>query len=399
MNNKYKSICPHDECTGCMACINACMHHAISIQTDTLGFKYPMIDTLKCTDCGLCTRICPQNHHRHFSYPLECFAAALKSESELQTCASGGAATAFTEQILSEGGIVVGCSGQDMTNVHHIIIEDFKDIDKLKGSKYVQSHISDTLMRDIRTYLVSGRNVLFIGTGCQTAGLRSFLIKDFDNLITIDLVCHGVPSQQLLRENISLYSDIDPDTLKFRYKDPKSGKIHYALNANYRTTGKRFFKKWYKDPYLGSFLACTSLRKGCYKCLYSRPERQSDITICDFWGLGKNSRLYGQNGVSAILINTANGMNLFENTANRLTFEQRTVQEAVSGNGQLQHPSAVPLERDLFIQLYQDKGLSCAYKSASYKRMLKKRIKDRLYSCVNPRIFTIYRFVKKLIKH
>lgn len=199
------NICPIEKCTGCQACYNTCKHGAIKMMPDGCGFIYPMIDNDECINCGLCKRSCPVNEKTLLLYPQSCYAATLKSDADLYASASGGAATAFMRTVISDGGVVYGCTGEDVYNVHHVRIDSLSDIDRLRGSKYVQSQIGDAYIK-VKKDLKEEKPVLFIGTPCQIAGLQAFLRKDYTNLITVDLVCHGVPSQKMLNENIHYYT-------------------------------------------------------------------------------------------------------------------------------------------------------------------------------------------------
>lgn len=406
--NDLKYICPKDECTGCMACLNICTHSAIGIITDKYGFRYPVVNTDKCVECGLCSRVCPQINKRQFRYPQQCFATILNDDADALSCASGGMATALARTIIRQGGIVVGCSGEDMLHIKHIIVDTENGLNKLKGSKYVQSEIPATLYKEIRAELSSGRKVLFIGTGCQVAGLQNFLIKEYDNLYTVDLVCHGVPSQQMLNDDLALYNYIDPNSLRFRIKKKNSESdggiaIRFGMSAT-RTfrigaSPKPLFIKWYKDPYLGAFMACVNFRESCYKCLYAQPERQSDITICDFWGLKKDAVLAKKGGASAALINTSKGQKLFDESSSLLITERREVEEAIKGNGQLQHPSPSNPLRQQFMTLYLNKGITKAYQMTVYKSMRIKSLKDTIYPKVYPYLSPIYKPLKKLFRN
>ncbi len=383
-----KNICPEEECTGCMACTGVCGHSAIEIITNPLGFRYPKIDTEKCSDCGLCRRACPQLNRLEFVESRECYAAAIKPDSELLTCASGGAATALAVATIRRGGLVVGCSGEDMRHVRHIAVESIEELSLLKGSKYVQSEISAELLRQIRRELTAGREVLFIGTGCQTAGVRNFLMKPYENLTTVDLVCHGVPSQQMLDDNIALYPEIDANSIRFREKRPKANgacAIRYGWSATTHS-GKTIQTSWYRDPYLAAFMDCISFRKGCYSCLYARPQRQSDLTVADFWGLGKDSVLAHLCGVSLILVNSDKGAERLNDAADLMQLERRAVSEAVAGNGQLQRPSGLSAQRQKFIELYLKNGFMSAVRATSFRPMLKKHLRQTYYYPMRTRI-------------
>lgn len=400
--SELKPICPPERCTGCMACINSCSHSAITLVENDLGFIYPQIDNSKCIDCKLCYQVCPELHPRPKTMPTECYAAALNNVDELMTCASGGAATAFSIEVLRRGGIVVGCSGKDMHNVSHVIVEKEEDLEQLKGSKYVQSAISDDLFRKIRKELLGGREVLFIGTGCQCAGLKNFLRREYDNLITVDLVCHGVPSQKMLNENMVNYPGIEPNSVRFREKiaesDGEAIRYGWSMTSRIGSSAKPIFVKWYKDPYLAAFMECLTFRECCYACQYACPLRQTDITICDFWGLKRDSSLTSRPGVSAILINTKKGRRILNDSSEMLDLESRPVNEAIRGNGQLLHPSEDTPARKLFVERYKKDGFAVAALSAATPNIRKKRFRRQIFCIAYKILGPIYRPLKSFFK-
>lgn len=371
---QLKPICDFDDCTGCMACVNACCHNAIVIETTKLGFKYPYIDTDKCVSCGLCYKTCPSLNIRPKTFPTSCYAVVAEDEELLSGCASGGAATTLSKIVLKNGGIVVGCSGENMMHVKHIIVDNEKDLYKLQGSKYVQSDIPVGLFREIRKHLITGRIVLFIGTGCQVAGLQNFLVKPYPNLISVDIVCHGVPSQQMLCENMELYQGLVPNSVKFRRKisKPNGIAIRYGWSSTIHTENnenKEIFVQSYNDPYMAAFLDCLTFRECCYRCKYAYSARQSDITICDFWGLGKlkPSNMNVLSGVSAVLVTTEKGERLFEEAKQHLQVEKRELQEVIEGNGQLKSPSKRNPLRAKFEEIYTEKGFIAAVKQTTIR--------------------------------
>lgn len=410
MKKIIETICPVHQCTGCMACANTCSHSAIHIEEDSLGFKYPKINIDNCINCGLCKVVCPELHPRIFTYPNKCYAAISNDFFQQLSCASGGIATELCKYIIELGGVVVGCSGENINHVRHILIEKECEINKLKGSKYVQSYISLNLFKEIRKELIKGRLVMFIGTGCQVAGLKNYLRKDYLNLLSVDLVCHGVSSQNLLNLDLATYSDIDFKDIRFRRKvklKKNSGNngytIQYGLcirqksksSGNYNHT----FVKYYKDAYMGAFLDNLSLRDSCYCCQYAQSKRLGDITLCDFWGLGKDSSLSKSPGPSAILINTDKGNSLFEDIRENLIVEERKVEEAIKGNSHLQSPSLQNPYRKKFIELFTEKGIKKAYCETVYHRIIlnhyKVTIKSKLIKI--PGIKKLYIIYKNII--
>ena len=383
-----KTICPEELCTGCLACWNSCTHNAIEITTDICGFRYPAINQDFCVDCGLCQLSCPVIHPQGKKFPQSCYAVTVNTENELATCASGGAATALSRYVLQQGGIVYGCSNVEMRHVKHIRITKEEDLPLLKGSKYVQSDVGLNY-RLIKGDLRQGLNVLFVGTPCQVAGLKSYLRKDYPNLITADLVCHGVPSQQLLNDNIDRYNrrykEVNEGSIHFREKilsknanQTQSAKIEYGwfFGKNQPYSGKNIAVKYYKDPYMFGFIQGLFFRNNCYKCPYAYAIRVGDFTLSDFWGLGKDSSMDVGKGASAVLINTEKAKAVFEELKKDIRYEQREVQEAIMGNGQLQHPSRRHPKYGLFRELYPKMGLEKSVRICLKKDLVKIRVKS-----------------------
>lgn len=381
-----EKICPTDKCTGCAACFNACGKEAITMAEDVCGYIHPQINQAKCIDCGLCAKVCPVNVKVAPSYPLNCYAATVKSTEELASCASGGMATELSRYVIGKDGVVYGCTGKDIRNVHHIRIDKAEELDLLKGSKYVQSFIGG-IYKEVRRDLQSGRLVLFIGTPCQVAGLQGFLRqKDYSNLVTADLVCHGVPSQKMLNDNIDLYCGKGKSIkVWFRQKERNSSKCdatwRIAYGWFYQTSHMRAPRgiKYYKDPYMFGFLAPLTFRDSCYTCRYANISRCSDFTLGDFWGLGKDAGFTIGKGVSVVLVNTNKAADVWTEVSKRCKCVQRDVVEAQKGNGQLQVPSRKHGNYEMFIRAYPHMGLRKAVYAALRNDLRKIRLKKILF--------------------
>ena len=362
-------ICPVESCTGCHSCYNACPVKAIHMNNDILGHVYPYIDMDKCIDCNLCRKACPSVVPVATQRPKTAFAAWSLDEEERRTSSSGGAASVFSRHVLARGGVVYGAALDDDLRIAHIRVDTDDCLPKLKGSKYVQSIIGSTF-RAVSIDLDEGRKVLFIGTPCQIAGLRRYLSKEYQNLCTVDLVCHGVPSQQLLFEHIARkVHGQDFDSISFR---EVSG---FYLRISRKGT-PLYLRSLYDDEYYIGFMKGLFYRSSCYSCTYAKPERVSDITIGDFWGLGKRKPFLHStsDGCSLIMPNTTQGLSFIRNCSDELFLEERDVQEAIQGNSQLRGPSLRHGNADKFKILYQRYGFEKAAKRCIWKNWLKYRL-------------------------
>ena len=345
-------------CTGCAACFNACKFDALHMcEAGAFGHLYPSIDAQKCVECKACERACPDLHQQVFCKAECSYAAWAKDLTENKKSTSGGVATIASQYIINKKGIVYGSASEGLS-VHHIRIEKEQDIDKLRGSKYVQSSIDDTFTQ-VKEDLKSNRPILFIGTPCQVAGLNQFLRKPNTNLITIDLICHGTPSLRFLRQHLSAKV---PDVKSITRVSFREGgyilKAESNLSVLYQST--EYWDNKERDAYYQAFLGGGSFRESCYHCKYAQGSRVSDLTIGDFWGLGKKVPFITSMpnaGYSVILANTEKGSSFLQKIAPWLNLVKRDLHEAIEGNAQLQHPFIKSREIKLF-RMLQRYGLS-----------------------------------------
>lgn len=367
-----EQVCPQKKCTGCAACVSACPKQAISFNPDSCGYYYPQINRSSCINCGLCRKVCPSVTLQHLDYPIDNLAVTAKKEEDVLSCASGGAATILSNTVLANGGIVYGCDGSDIRNVHHVRIDSISELWRLKGSKYVQSYTGD-IYNKVKSDLKQNLKVLFIGTPCQVAGLKGFLQgKHMDLLVTADLVCHGVPSQQMLNDNIDLYTKEKGESCEVHFREKVARRANVKCDAGYRITYGWFFQNqpyvgaarnsvpFHKDPYMLGFISGLTFRPNCYECRYACIARCSDLTLSDYWGLAKDAGFDNGKGVSNILVNTKKGEELWNMAKSNAIFEQRDIVEALRGNGQLQAPSSRHSQHDRFANLYPQIGFKKA---------------------------------------
>ncbi len=361
-----EQICNINSCTGCGACSNICPKKCISMAEDKFGFLYPNINNDSCIDCGLCKKICPANADVQFNDPKNVYAAINKSDVDYATSTSGGIATLFSRNIIEKNGVVYGAGFLDGFRVKHLRCETQADVEKIKGSKYVQS-ITVDMLDALKKDLEDGRNVLFVGTPCQVAGVKSYVKKDYPNLILCDLVCHGVPSSKMLKEHLSGINDIDKAE-KVSFRD-KQG---FYLSV-FDKDGVIYRKRNFKDVFYLGFLKSLLYRECCYSCKYAKSQRVSDITLGDFWGFDSEKGKFPSstsNGLSLVMVNTEKGNGFFEECKDKMIFVQRTAQEAVAGNKQLRFPSVKHRNRNKFVSRYLSKGFKKAAGSALWKERI-----------------------------
>ena len=316
------------QCCGCMACYNICPKHAIKIREDKYGYVYPVIDDERCISCKACLKVCNYTKNSFMNLPIECFAAVAKDEDILLNTASGGVFTAIAKTFLQNGGIVYGCSmelNKDYKLLKHIRVDTIDKLSLLSGSKYAQSNIGD-IYKKIKKDLDNNKKVLFSGTPCQVDGLNSFIGKYYKNLVTIDIICHGVPNSKIFFDYLNeLEKKIQKKIIEFKFRDKTYG---WDLIGSYTCIEpdgsiKKYALHSRDSSYYQYFLGGDIYRENCYTCKYANPERCSDITIGDYWGvedvhaeiLEKNGGCFNKNkGISCILINTNKGKLNFDNT-------------------------------------------------------------------------------------
>lgn len=329
------------DCCGCTACASICPKDAITMEPDTLGFKYPKVDLDKCIDCGLCEKVCAFNDNYDKSLNLkepEIYAARHKDIHEIETSRSGAAFIAISDYILENGGIVYGVGYKDHFRVAHKRATTKEERNEFKGSKYVQSDL-DGIFRQVKEDLKQGNTVLFSGTPCQTAGLNSYIGKKFrENLVLVDIVCHGVPSPYIWQDYLTyLENKYKSKIIKVNFRDKSrigwSGHIESFVFANKNKVELDVFKYLFGKNIM--------LRSSCGSCVFTNFNRPSDITIGDYWGWEKISKDFNDDnkGCSLLFINTIKGQILLNKISNNLFLLKSDKEKSVQPN--LESPSVL----------------------------------------------------------
>lgn len=305
-------------CCGCSSCVQICPKGCICFSENEQGFRYPLVDSRNCVDCGLCEKVCPMlNRNKAVEPQLVCAAMNPSEEIRLQS-SSGGIFTMVAEKILSEGGVVFGARFNDKWEVVHDYVDGLASIDSplsalsvFRGAKYSQSIIGESY-KQTRDFLENDKKVLFSGTGCQIAGLKLFLRKEYENLISIEIACHGVPSPLVWREYIKMVSK-GKQLRNINFRDKRNGWNRYGLSFIGIDGKEIMYERASQNDFLQLFLNDLCMRPSCSNCPAKAGASGSDLLIGDFWGVeGMHPEMHDDKGCSLVIINTLKGKHLFE---------------------------------------------------------------------------------------
>lgn len=345
----------YEKCTGCGACVQRCPKQCISWTQREFGFRYPQIDKDACVNCGQCEKVCPIDKALEVSAEQKAYAAVHKDDEVLAKSTSGGAFTAIADAIFAQGGIVYGVAMLDGMRVKHIRTSGKDDFEGLRSSKYLQSDTGTTYQM-VEQDLKQGKTVLYSGTPCQIDGLKNFLGKDYENLYTVDIVCHGVGSQA--------YFDKYMDYARERYGKIKALRFRSKEYAGWSCGGgvvvvdssdclKKIPYRDFDNYYYSYFLSGDIYRKSCYSCKYANTNRVGDFTLGDYWGVeALNLPLQTENGCSLLLVNNRHAMQLLDEIES-LDRVETTVEQAAHCNKQLNAPSKLMDSRQNRIGEYE----------------------------------------------
>lgn len=358
-------IIDKEQCCGCSACLHICPKNSITFKEDKEGFLYPRVNMETCINCGLCEKVCPVLNQDEERIPEKVYAAKHEDDEIRMKSSSGGIFTLLADQILDEGGVVFGARFNDKWEVIHDYTETKEGLAPFRGSKYVQSYIENSY-KIAESFLKSGRKVMFTGTPCQISGFKKFLRKEYDNLLAVDFVCHGVPSPMVwrmyLEEEIAHQNGAVLTGVNFR--DKSSGWKNYSFVLNFsedEVTGKHNYaisSVFTENAYMKAFLFNLSLRPSCYACPAKAGKSGADITIGDFWGIENVMADYDDNNGISLVVN--NGSILLEHIKDKIFIDD--YKNAILDNLCILRSVTRPVYRDYFLTILNYMTLSHAFK-------------------------------------
>lgn len=373
-------------CCGCEACRSVCPKKCISMESDKEGFLYPKVDLSQCIDCKLCEKVCPVLHPIASTESPLVYAGINNDLSIRLNSSSGGIFTLIAERIIQQKGVVFGACFDEQWNVVHSYTESEAGLSRFRGSKYVQSRIGDSFIQAKR-FLDEGREVLFSGTPCQIAGLKNFLRKPYQNLLTVDLVCHGVPSpkvwQKYLNESACNAYNIKRRKTSFSltdkinsvsFRSKENGWKKYNIKIEYKN-GKKDVISADRNIYMNAFLSDLTLRPSCYTCSAKLNHVQSDITLADFWGVDQlHPEIDDDKGCELILVHNNHAQSLLESLDCQL-YEQK-MDEVVAYNSSIVYSVKEPVNRNFFYALLNKTYFTFAYKASTSSAILMRIVRN-----------------------
>lgn len=377
-------------CCGCKACEIICPKNCIEMTVDEEGFWYPIVDKDKCIDCGMCENSCPilNKASRKKSFDAKVYGAYSNNESIRINSSSGGMFSELAASVLEKNGAVFGCTmNDDFSFAKHIKVEAVDDLPKLQGSKYLQSDTNITF-EEVKNCLQNGQEVLYSGTPCQIAGLKSYLgkySKDY-NLMTVDIICHGVPSSNVWNcYKSALVKKFDSTVEKISFRNKSNGWQNYSLLCEFEN--KKEYKKFAGDDlYLRGFVADYYLRPSCYDCQFKGDNIKSDITLADFWGIDKvNPKINDDKGISLVVIHSQKGQQIFDEIKDneKITYFSENAEKGLEYNPSYYNSVKMKNMRKVFFKQFEKNGVeafeNCCGKSNKTKFIRKiNTLKDKI---------------------
>lgn len=384
------NITDKTQCTGCTACFNICGHKAISMQHDEYGQIYPRVNRDLCTNCGLCEKVCPLLHQERIPTDdnldsLEVKAVYNKDETIRQRSTSGGVFTLLAEYVIEKGGVVCAARFDEQYHINHSFFDSISDIDPYRGSKYAQSDLSD-VFRQIKNYLKE-RPVLFVGTPCQVGGLKSFLMKDYDNLYTCDFICMSISSGKMWDEYVEDYQKRHQINRVF-FKDKRAGWHKGEWRMLIEDENGEHLCRGLDNLFFNTYITHLSARPSCFNCIFRQCRHISDVTIADCWGIETLYPEFDDNkGCTSFIIQSEKGELLFDSLVDKTESIEFGIHNVRNYNRHINTQPNIPNNYWQFLSDYKIKGFIKAAKNSL--RYDKSSLLTNFFKC----------FIKRINKH
>lgn len=378
------------ECCGCYACFQSCPKGAIKMIPDDEGFSYPEVDKHLCINCGICEKVCPEYTPEKVLPVIKTYAAYRKNFEKRLKSSSGGLFTVLAESVIKKNGVVFGAAFDKDWRLEHCAVDSMDEIQILQGSKYLQSNIGTTF-QDAEKNLKEGKVVMYSGTPCQIQGLKKYLGKNWSNLITVDLICHGVPSPEVW-ENYLREISKGRKLKRIQFRDKSKGIKNAPLVFEY-SNGEVLKEKYGDNIYIRGFIHNLYLRPSCHKCKFKGAEKCSDFTLGDFWGIENYKPSFAdQYGISAIMLRTEKAHEIFESIKNEIVLEYSTVEQVAIDNPCLYFSVKPNPKRQKFFETWRQIGTI-----NSVKKLLRPTKKEYVLKMKNQVIYYICIMKKKIV--
>lgn len=371
-------------CTGCSACVNACPKGSVIMQRDKKGFIYPSIDEQFCIFCGKCEFVCPVLYPNAVNMKNQTYAAINKNNEIRNKSTSGAIFTLLAEYIIAHGGVVFGAAYNSDFSVSHQYTETEDGLQRFRGAKYVQSDIGKSYQQ-VKSFLNGNRYVLFSGTPCQIAGLQAYLGKDYERLICVDLICHGIPSPEVWQHYIDYRAQADnngirPEHINLRSKT--TGWQRYSVEFRY--SDKTYSRVFADDPYMYGYIKDLYTRPSCFDCKFKGLQRSSDFTLGDFWGIeSQHPEMNDGMGASLVFVHSEKATVIWDEIASRIQFKEVYPETAIQWNPMAVKSTPYQEKREEFFTRYKDEDFErlvweLVPKPVPQKNSLLRRIKNRI---------------------
>lgn len=369
------------DCMGCTACQSICPKECIIMKEDHEGFRYPHIENNLCINCHLCEKVCPVMNDIVIKNNVKVYAIKNKNEEERLISTSGGFFSVLSNYVLENNGYVCGAAYDNYFNVVHTIIHNKDELYKLRGAKYSQSDLKDIFVQ-VKSLLENNKLVLFSGTPCQISGLKSYLNKQYKKLITVDLICHGVPSPKIWNYYVQYRSDIDnngilPKAINLRSKETGWSRYNYCIKFQYEE--KEYQEKNNNDIFMIGFVNDLFLRPSCYHCKFKGINRISDFTLGDYWGIWDQQPDFDDNkGVSLVFFQSKKSFALFDLLKDRVNYIEVDEKKSIINNNSMINSAKNHNKREIFMQYCNEKNINDMINKSLYENVNKTSFMNKL---------------------